>query len=753
MDILTTLQPKIHQSRLNSFYKLASLFCLFLSSVQANAAEIRGRIIEAQSGQPIRNAKVFISPVEMETRSNKEGKFILSGIPKSEVDITISAIGLPKLNFKKRLDQDLTDLGLITLPAEVIKLDEILVQASSNHIHQSLSSLHLVPDENQLLDSNLADSLSDLPGLAKGAIGPNATRPVLRGYSGDRFKITEGGITLGDLSQSSVDHAVGIDMANVESIEIVRGPKSLIFGSNTIGGVIDISKRSYSHKQINQPYYSSKAGYQSVNNGMFGTFHLQVPFDNKEFRFYSLKRKTGNLKTPIGQLHNTRLDKSELSAGIVSFSGQSDSNFSLDLLDMDYGIPGSKEGHINGARISIDKSKQRFHYHRNLSAQNFKELDIDQRYIHYAHSEFEATQTDASVNMNQKIFSLQGKLTGPKITAGTLLQLREFMTGGFYWTPNTREVNFSLFSLFEREILDLATQSSFRAEFLMIDPKTTSHRLSNMEYSEVIRRYFNAVSASFQISKNWSDLETSISTMLTSKAPKIEDLYSDGPHLGTYSYEIGNPTLGLERTIGVEASAKYIATKGWVRLSSYLNYSPNFHTNSKMGDGYKPGADWIEWGSGSGGWLYKYQMIGAEAVITGLEADFVYLAKYIRISGSLSGILGQNLNTNQPLILIPPPKGVLNFELNQSRFLTKIQIERSFEQNRLGQFETKTASYFLVNIHGIYNLDNKVSGKKHKVALYMNNAFNVKYYNHLSRNKDIMPEPGRSLSLQYELDF
>ena len=263
----------------------------------------------------------------------------------------------------------------------------------------------------------------------------------------------------------------------------------------------------------------------------------------------------------------------------------------------------------------------------------------------------------------------------------TKLQLREFMTGGFDWTPNTREVNFSLFSLFEREILDLIAQSSFRVEFLGIDPKTTSHRLSNMEYSEVIRRYFNTISASFQISKNWSDLETSISTMLTSKAPKIEDLYSDGPHLGTYSYEIGNPTLGLERTIGVEASTKYIATKGWVRLSYYLNYSPNFHTSSKMGDGYKPGADWIEWDSGSGGWLYKYQMIGAEAVITGLEADFVYLAKYIRISGSLSGILGQNLNTNQPLILIPPSKGVLNLELNPSRFLTKVQIERSFEQN------------------------------------------------------------------------
>ena len=142
--MLIILPPTKYQLRLNSLYKLTSSIYLFLLSVWANAAEIRGRIIDAQSGQPIRDAKVFVSPAEMETQSNKDGKFILSGIPKSEVDITISAIGWPKLNFKKRLNQDLTDLGLITLLAEVIKLDEILVKASPNQIHQSLYYIMLV---------------------------------------------------------------------------------------------------------------------------------------------------------------------------------------------------------------------------------------------------------------------------------------------------------------------------------------------------------------------------------------------------------------------------------------------------------------------------------------------------------------------------------------------------------------------------------------------------------------------------------
>ena len=85
--------------------------------------------------------------------------------------------------------------------------------------------------------------------------------------------------------------------------------------------------------------------------------------------------------------------------------------------------------------------------------------------------------------------------------------------------------------------------------------------------------------------------------------------------------------------------------------------------------------------------------------------------------------------------------------------MTKFQIERSFGQNRLGIFETKTDPYVLVNVHSVYNFGNTISGMNHRLALYMNNIFNAEYYNHLSRIKDIMPEAGRSLSLQYETDF
>ena len=109
--MLIILLPTKYRLGLNSLYKLTSLIYLFLLSVWANATKIRGRIIDAQSGQPIRYAKVFVSPVDMEIQSNKDGKFILSGMPKSDVYIIISAVGFPELNFKKRLDKEVSNLG------------------------------------------------------------------------------------------------------------------------------------------------------------------------------------------------------------------------------------------------------------------------------------------------------------------------------------------------------------------------------------------------------------------------------------------------------------------------------------------------------------------------------------------------------------------------------------------------------------------------------------------------------------------
>ena len=260
---------------------------------------------------------------------------------------------------------------------------------------------------------------------------------------------------------------------------------------------------------------------------------------------------------------------------------------------------------------------------------------------------------------------------------------------------------------------------------------------------------FSAAAAIITKRKNW---ELSLGSMFTSRAPSIEDLYSDGPHLGVYNYEIGLPELGAEHTYGLEGSLGYMIDKAELKITSYQNYSPNYHLSKVMGAGYEPGADWIEWGSGSAGWLYIYQMSGLEVYIHGYESEFDYtLNDIISFGGSFSATRGENLTDNSPLYYMPPDRIILSTEINLMPFSINLMHKKVFDQNRIGLYESATSGYETYNLIGTYTIRN--SWVVHKIILQIDNIFDRKYYNHLSRIKSIMPEKGRNIGLQYRLNF
>tara|TARA_B000000460_G_scaffold184598_1_gene132519 strand:- start:155 stop:670 length:516 start_codon:yes stop_codon:yes gene_type:complete len=171
-----------------------------------------------------------------------------------------------------------------------------------------------------------------------------------------------------------------------------------------------------------------------------------------------------------------------------------------------------------------------------------------------------------------------------------------------------------------------------------------------------------------------------------------------------------------------------------------------------MGDGYEPGADWIEWGSGSSGWLYKYQMQGLRARIYGFESDFRYrLTKLINFHGSISVTRGENISDNKHLAYMPPDKFQLSTELDLNPFSVALQLKKVSPQSRLGEFETKTGGYFIADLNGSFTIHG--SQMAHKFIFQIDNIFDEVYYNHLSRIKLIMPEKGQSFSIQYRLVF
>ena len=674
-------------------------------------------------------------------------------------------IGFRDVTRLLKLDEDINDIGKVFMVTDTIKIEEIVVDAHHELQPKSFSSnIYITGGQyHSNLKSSLALTLEEETGLSIRSMGQGTTQPVLRGYSGDRFLLTEDGITAGDLSNTSIDHTVSMDMASYNKVRVIRGPEALFYGSNTIGGVINVSRQIDSETRFKKTSLRGILGTESSNSSLFGNVVCYLPLNYKhQLRFSLLSRNTGDQISPIGPLANTAQSNLEATGSYSYFSKDYRSTFFYGQLAMNYGIPGSPEGHISGVDIDMNKNTQKFNVHKDISFMGFQTLDIDQRFISYGHTESEKGNSNPSVILDQQIFSLQNTLKGPKLHVGSLFQYRNFQAGGFYWTPDTKELKIAVFGLLEREINEFNLQISSRTEFLSVIPDVSSIYVSNLESSQVVQRDFSIFSAGIGVFRNWKNWEFSFGTMLTGQAPGIEDLYSDGPHLGTYAYEIGQPTLNLEKTISLEASLEHHTDKSEIRLTGYQNFSPNYHISSKMGECEQEfvdgeghpcaGADFIEWGSGSSGWLYKYKMKGLRVLIYGLESDLKYkLTKSINFYGSISVIRGENLSENKPLAYMPPDKFLFSTELDLNPITATLTLKKVSPQERLGEFETRTDGYFLTDVSGTYIINS--SNIIHKIIFRIDNIFDQEYYNHLSRMKLIMPEKGRSIGIQYRLVF
>lgn len=712
------------------------------------AGELTGVVLDEKQGESVPGAVIKLEESGITTTSLEDGSFSLSNIPAGFYTLTISRLGYYQSQISIEIGDIKSDELAIYLMHRPIEIaPEVVTTRHSHSKFEELSEIsHTLKGKKlqQELGQTLASTLQNETGLAMRSMGPAPARPVIRGLGGDRVAITEDGNKTTDLSATSPDHAVTIEPFSLERIEVLRGPSILKYSSSTIGGVVNVIRH-----EIPQDAQSNITGTigsyaESANRGYLNSAMLTVPVSALIFRGEINKKSTSDLLTPVGELNNSYSENLDYSIATSYIRDNGFIGVSIRKFDLEYGVPGGFVGaHPNGVDIDMFKRQINVKSRLNFDSDFANNIETHFARAYYRHKEFEssgAIGTEFKIvnylgytdfNHNQFVIFNSG-------TFGVSYEFRDLDLGGLVFSPPSRSTNISPYLIEYINRGKLNIEAGVRYNYNAIKP---DHDKPDSDIGYIRSRTFNTFSASlsllYEINNFWS-IGGNISR--SSRTPTLEELFSEGPHLAAYSYEIGNPDLDPEQGIGTEVFTYVNSEQFYLMANLFYNDLSNYIIHRNTGE--------INWTT----ILPVYAAAGVEARFYGIESSLKYsITGRIKLSGSFSYTRGEFKDTGNPLPMIPPLKGQIELTYATPKTTIGINTRMASRQNRVDEFEQPTAGYALLNTY----LQYAITAHRfiHSISLNLDNIFDTEYRNHLSRVKSILPEAGRNLRLTYKLFF
>ena len=732
------------------------IFCLFTifliqtveGTVLARNPSILGQVIDAETGTPLVDVHVSLLRTAEGAplfRTGRTGEFRFDEIVQGTYTLRFERVGYETLDQEIVVNADSTAMT-VKLKRSPLQLGEVVVTpGDEEHTHfEKTTDLNLSAQElGQQMGATIAETLSGEVGIAQRTMGRAAARPVIRGMGGDRLLILEDGGRTGDKSASAADHAVAIDPTTATNIEITRGPASLIYGSSALGGVVNVKREIIPQTLPHRPTMNLTFQGESVNSGLTGTTGLTIPIGDLAWRLELNRRHTDDTHTPIGILENTSLSQTNFSTGVSMVKDWGHFGISGGSYRSDYGIPGSPEGHIQGVTIDLERQRYEGNFEYGFQQSFLEKLKLHSTYTRYQHQEIESNNT-LGVEFGLLTYNLSALayMHGDAV-AGIWGEYRDHATGGFYWTPHTREMSLAGFYFKQKRLNDdLTLQGAIRYDVRRVEPFEDG---AVTRAGAVQQRDFGGVSSAVSGIYHWDDhLETGATLMKTFRTPGIEELFSDGPHLASYSYEIGNAELGSEDGFGTEAFLRYSAKRVKLNFTVFRNQIYSYLIPSNTGE--------KEWGSGAAGWLWIYQYRGQDAVLDGAEFSVdAEIVSRLQAQVRMSYVRGTLADSGSPLERIPPLNGKVALRYVTRPLKVHFTARLSDGQYRLSEFEEATDGYIVYDVG--FQLAFPVWQLQHQAVVTIENIFDTEYRQHLSRIKSVMPEPGRNMKLLYRLNF
>lgn len=713
---------------------------------------ISGYVIDSESGDPIPFVYLHVEELNRSTTSDATGYFTIQNLPTGELHIAVHRLGYKTVHINVTLDED--DLNKeIEIKLTPTLLSSQSIEVTAEEIHSGSHLTHVSQklfgdDLRQQMGATLAQTLSNVPGISQRTMGVATGRPIIRGLGDERLSILEDGINSGDISDQSSDHAVTIESSATQEIEIARGPAALAYGANAVGGIINVVSNKISSNIPRKINGNLSLNGESVNNGGATSLSLSIPI-NKFVVNTNLNGRTSlDTNTPLGKIQNTYTNSYSTSVGISYIQDWGYIGSSISYYDSEYGIPPDPAGHPEGVDIDMQKFQYVFKAEYIFRNSPFKVWETDFSINNYNHIEFESSGIIGTefglVTTNLRSFVTHGELgILEKGNLGISVEIEDYAVFGAA-TPNSNSYSFGAFVVEEKDFDNLHLEAGLRFDYVINTPEADdpASRIGNIR-SRSFPALSSSISAIYPLGKN---LHTGATLLLSFRAPSLEELFSEGPHLASYSFEIGNPNLEAERGLAKEFFLTYNNKNTVLEAAIYHNGFSNYLYAQDTGRRNVRFPD-----------LNDFQFVGVMAQLYGFEfsAEQQFF-KNLLLEGSVSYTIGrQDESTTSskqvPLPFIPPLslKSSLKYSVNNLKFGSRITVNT--DQNDLGDFETATVGFTLVDAFASYQL---FSGKLlHTFSFNITNLLDTTYRNHLSRIKDLNPEAGRNFSLLYRLYF
>jgi iron complex outermembrane recepter protein len=669
--------------------------------------------------------------------------------------------------------------------------DQILVTAGGLTQLDTLAGTSVL--EGVELQRSLAGQIGEVlarePGVTASGFSPGASRPVLRGFSGERVKVLIDGIGAIDASNTSADHAVSIDPLTAERIEILRGPAVLLYGSQAIGGAVNIIDKRIPQRRLSEPVHldataAADTAYDLLEGG--ASFDVQVGGgfvihadgswrDTDDVRipgFVVSPRLRAELLAEAdeeeaeghpdeaaelreaagrrGVLPNSFTRTWSANGGFAFFEGDSSLGASVGVYDTLYGVPGRPgAGHAHGEEeelageeegdvpISIGLRQYRADLRGRLALGDgaFKALTTRVGYSDYIHTEFEGDETGTVFDVEglearaELVQNRRGTWQG---SLGLQYTFRDFRaTGAEAYVPPNLTDQFALFALQEVQAGPVEVELAGRYE--------RTHVQSN---ALGFARSFDAFSGALGLAHETADgLRFGANLSRVARAPSAEELLADGPHIATQAYEVGNPGLGIERAWGLEGFVRGSIGPGTISLAAFRSRFSGYIYQDQTGDEIDG--------------LPVLETVQRAATYSGFEGEVTY--PIVR-SGSFSLIadlrgdyVRASLKDGTPLPRIPAMSILGALEARTARFDLRGEVQRVFAQDRVAPGETPTDGFTFVNASIAWK---PVTGNDTiTVLLQADNLFDVEGRRHASFTKDFVPLAGRNLKLSVRASF